>query len=103
PSRRATLRPADRRFRGVLVPLASGTGWKPVLLSFCAEGREPQFGGSLEGPFASAPGEAERLRVERVVGEDERGALSVGEAALDEVEVTTFVTAVEFVADDGMA
>ena len=47
--------------------------------------------------------ELEALSVEGLVGEDELGALGIGEAFGDEVDVEVFVGPVNFVAYDGVA
>jgi len=58
-------------------------------------------GGEIIRPFA--PGEAQPAGVQGVVGQEEAGALGVGEPAFDQGQIQVGVAAVEFVAHDGVA
>jgi hypothetical protein len=53
-------------------------------------------------PFSSSPFEFHSGGVQGVVGKDEALALFGGQPVFDEVEIEAFVSAVKFVADDGM-
>ena len=64
---------------------------------------EPWFWRGFEGEEFAVERELKALGVEGVVGEDELGALRVGEAIGDEIDVEVFVGAVNLVADDGVA
>ena len=56
-----------------------------------------------ELPFGSSPFEFHFGGVQGVVGEDKALALFGGQPVFDEVEIKIFISAVKFVADDGMA
>jgi hypothetical protein len=68
-----------------------------------AEIGEGLIGRGVEATGFAAPSEMKRGRVQCLIRQDQASALFVGETILREREVEVFVTAVEFVADDGMA
>src|SRR5436190_21609190 len=57
----------------------------------------------MELPVLPAPGKRDRLRVKRMIRQEQRGALLIAQAAFHEVQVTLLIAAVKLVAHNGMA
>jgi hypothetical protein len=82
---------------------AHGFGCGSAALRLCDKFGEPRLGGAGKFHGPAAPGETHGAGVERLVRQNEPGALLIGQAIFDQRQIQILVAAIEFIADDGMA